>query len=251
MIQVYYPYYQPSARWHELRYSLRSLDKYFKEDFSVTIVGDLPPWARNVTHIPYQRVEHGPESGLYNTLRQLQLFLSHPSTLRPALFVRMHDDTYLLSNRSLSDMQLTRIIRPAQEVKTITSGGALWRKQVMDTYSEMVEFGLPGYMTESHCPEVFDIEAMESVYSIFGLPERMLLPSTLYYNLYPWDRELIDRKEERALFYGEENLFSFLSQDIEQKCQGKFYLNHNDTGLNSEMMDFISDYFPDKSRFER
>jgi len=305
-----------ASRWEELRYSLRSLEKHFKEDFLVYLVGDCPDWLKvscrmpvgndftisefenlpiephekkinSVAHLPY--THDAKLTALGNTNRMLELFLSESCELpageednlpicqfdnlpieaqiqdsppdgragrfkiqdsRRDLFVRMWDDVYFIGDRTLDDLMVTRIIRPANEVKTMVSGSDVWRRQVLSTAYELQELGYPGYMTESHCPEVFSILNMRLIYEMFELPGQNLLTSTLYYNIFPYERELIDKKTERALFYGAENEFGFSSVQVAQKCSGKYFLNHNDVGLNEEVIAFLMQEFPDKSRFE-
>ena len=248
MIPIYYPYWEGGRAWDELRYSFRSLEKFFQEDFTIYLVGDRPSWVKNVVHVPYIRDSRFGSLG--NTSRMMELFMNWISAEGSDVFVRMHDDLYLIGDRTLEDLSITRIIRPAQEVKTMASGSELWRKQVFSTVYELQDLGNPGYMTESHCPEVFSCKKMQLIFKMFELPKALLLPSTLYFNVFPFERELIDKKAERALFYGIENEFGYASFNIPQKCAGKYFLNHNDTGLNDELKAFIKAQFPDKSRFE-
>lgn len=54
MTSFLYAYRDDLLGGRELKYSLRSLEKNFKSaiDLDITIVGDLPDWARGVHHIP-------------------------------------------------------------------------------------------------------------------------------------------------------------------------------------------------------
>jgi hypothetical protein len=53
MIDIVYPL-NKASRWqdNELRYSLRSVEKYLSNYGRVFVVGDLPGWCTNVIHIP-------------------------------------------------------------------------------------------------------------------------------------------------------------------------------------------------------
>ena len=96
MIDVYYPFFEREANWHELRYSLRSIEKHFKFDFRVVITGDLPSWINpdSVLHIPHQRIEGIVQNTLYDAITKQLLFCQHPLT--SSYFIRMYDDIYLL-----------------------------------------------------------------------------------------------------------------------------------------------------------
>lgn len=253
MLRVYYPYWEGGARWEELRYSLRSLERHLKADYEVVIVGDKPAWLTNVTHIPYERNNSEVGSALKNTLRMMLLLLDwlEATGEDDAWFLRMYDDVYFLKDRSEEDLRVTRLVRDAGEALQIASGGMVWRRQVTETIVALRERGYEGYLTESHCPELFAADKMRFVYSAFGLPERELLTSTLYYNLFPHERMMMDKKVERALFYGSETAYSFGPGMVERKCADKVFLNHNDQGLDGEVKGFLERRFGERSRFEK
>lgn len=258
MIAIYYPYWEQGSQWEELRYSLRSLEQHLKEDFKVYLVGDKPSWIQGVEHIGYKRVDIGIGSAIHNALRMQQLFLS--KEICSDEFIRMNDDMYLLEDIVSKDLKVTRIIRTAEEVSGITSGGSIWRELLFKTINAAVRNASvkniskkykKGFMSAGHCPELFSIEKMQCLFSDYGMPEEKYLLGTLYMNVYPYRKVLIDKKVERALFYNEENEYSFLSENIADKVEGRKYLNHNDAGLNSELKQFIVSRYPNKSRFEK
>jgi hypothetical protein len=250
MIGVFYPYraddcvrtknlspLQPS----ELKLSMESVKKYFKEDFEFWIVGDCPQWAKemeNVKFIQHQRNELVHEPALFDATEKLKLYIEHPET--PEVFVRMYDDVYLLAPRKLEDLKVTRYLFEYDELADrLRSGGAIWRNQVMRSVEAVRKLGYPGRMTETHCPEVFEKERMQTIFSHFKPGVNRLVTSTLYYNVFPWEREIRDWKTERALFHGYENEFSYGHGNIDKKVKGKFYLNHNDMGLDEELWNWI------------
>jgi len=250
MITIYYPYWEAGSSWNELRYSLRSLEKHLKSPFEIVFVGDKPDWVQNVTHIPYTR--DNTKTSLWNTLRMMELFLEYQlrSGFQCDQFIRMYDDVYFLRDMTVEELKVTRVIRTPEEVMSIASGGEIWRKQIFATVDELHQREYLGYLTESHCPEVFSVRKMNLVYSVFELAEKELLTSTLYYNIFPYAHRITDKKTQRALFYNEENDYSFSSDNVAQKCQDKYFLNHNDQGLNRELKEFIESRFPNRSRFE-
>jgi len=75
MIGVYYPYLASVSAWEELRYSLRSLDKFFNEDYEVWIVGDLPDWFQNVKHIPHPKAVITNSGATYDAVSKLKLYI--------------------------------------------------------------------------------------------------------------------------------------------------------------------------------
>lgn len=252
MTGVYYPYLQSQKKWEELRYSLRSLEKFFmEENYEVWIVGDLPEWAVNVRHIPHVKNERLVDSATCDAISKLSTYIHHPDT--PEEFIRMYDDIYLIGPRTLEEMKVTRYLFTYEEVKNrrFTSGCQAWRDDVKYSVEGAKEKGYAGIMTETHCPEVFEKTKMRDVFEIFNPFDNRLLTSTLYYNVYPYPRMLKDRKTERALFYGFEHDFGYATCNIKEAVQGKYYLNHNNAGLDTTLMGWIEKSFPVKSRWER
>jgi len=261
MIGVYYPYLASASRWEELRYSLRSLEKFLNEDYEVWIVGDLPEWVRNVKHIPHQKTAMTNAGTTYDAVSKLKLYIDHNDS--PDKFLRMYDDVYITGARTLKQMQITRYLFTNDELNSgeFVSGGIVWRDQVFRSTDAVVRLGYHGYMTETHCPEVFEKDKMREIFEMFDPLENRLLTSTLYFNVFPYERMFKDRKVERALFYGYENDFSYgpgECQLIETRlnrvshiCTGKYYLNHNDDGLDDCLKNFIQGMYPEKCRFEK
>lgn len=266
MIGVYYPYLENASKWDELRYSLRSLERFFKEEeYEVWIVGDKPDWIKNVRHIAHVKNHRIAASCTNDAISKLSAYLEHRDT--PEKFIRMYDDIYFIGNRTVNDLEITRYLFTNDELRngSFTSGGAVWRDQVFRTVSEVerwracererlreVEMEKWGeiVMTETHCPEVFEKKKLQEVFEIFDVLEDRLLTSTLYYNIFAFDRKLRDRKIERALFYGKENEFSY-GELKESALAGKYFLNHNDEGLDDKLKAFIKETFQDKSRWEK
>ena len=254
MIGVYYPYLESAKKWEELKYSLRSLDRFFDEDFEVWIVGDLPSWIKNVRHIPHKKTERITSSATYDAVSKLEQYIGNNDS--PERFVRMYDDIYFISERTLADLEVTRYLFSYEELLSggCRSGSLIWQDQVRKSVEAVRQLGYPGYMTETHCPEVFEKKKMQKVIELFCPLENRLLTSTLYFNVFPFDRVLKDRKTERALFYGQENDFSYgnlQGSQMQQAIKEKYFLNHNDLGLDTVLKKYISKLFPKKSRFEK
>lgn len=81
------------SRWNnnEIRYSLRSLEKYIQVPFDVTIVGLKPSWLTNVQHIPF--VEMPGDNALVNQAKKLWVAMHYV----PNQFIWMNDDFYVLA----------------------------------------------------------------------------------------------------------------------------------------------------------
>jgi hypothetical protein len=211
MISVYYPFLCGAKSWEELRYSLRSLCLFLEPEFEVCITGDLPPWVQNVRHIPHAKNLNVRANCTYDAISKLTTFLDNHQC--PESFIRMYDDIYLLKHTTLSDLQVTRTLFSYDELHDgrFTSGGSVWNGQVLATSRVARRMGYEGYMTETHCPEVFVSHNLRKIFERVDVLENRLLTSTLYFNMFPFEKRIQDRKTERALFYGADNDFSYAS----------------------------------------
>ena len=250
---MFYPYLEGVSKWEELRYSLRSVDKHLKADYDIWIVGDLPDWICNVRHIKHDKDTRQYMSATFDAISKVGKYILSDET--PEIFIRMYDDVYFLGDRNIDDLSVMRFLFDYKEImnKKHLSGGKLWRDAVMESVIQAKDKGLEGLMTETHCPEVFTKRNMKKVFEIFEPLGFRLLTSTLYFNLFPFEKRIKDRKTERALFYGYEDDFSFGAGNLTQGGweDGKFFLNHNDKGLTYELKDYIGKRFSEKCRFEK
>jgi hypothetical protein len=253
MTGIFYPYLVGASRWQELRYSLRSLEKFFEEEAEVWIVGDCPDWIQNVRYIEHHKNERVYCASTYDAVMKLEAYIKHKDS--PEKFIRMYDDIYFIGPRTLHDLEVTRYLFTYDQYRehVFISGSVPWRDQVNRTMEIVKGAGFRGLMTETHCPEVFLKKRMKNIFKQFDPANNLLLTSTLYYNMYPYEHELQDRKVERALYYGGENLFGF--GPMRKECGregviGRYFLNHNDVGLDKELKKYLERMFPVKSKYE-
>jgi hypothetical protein len=250
MIDVFYPYYEREAKWEELRYSLRSVEKHLKLNYKVWIVGDLPGWIApgSVMHIHHQRCEGMKENATYDAITKLLLFLNHPATAFH--FIRMYDDMYLIGDVSLVDVGE---IKAMYDLSGMPDRYGTWWEQLRKTLGVLKEQGFSTWNTETHFPELFYKPAMKEVIEHFDALNNRLLTSSLYYNSkYPEMTPILFPQMRGIQCYGKgDTKFYSSSDNIEEKCQGKIYLNHNNAGLDDKLKAFLMSRFPDKSRFER
>jgi hypothetical protein len=249
MIDVFYPYFEREAKWNELIYSVRSLEKHFKEEFRVFIVGDLPKNITGVTHIPHKRSEGMKENCTFDAITKLLLYLNHPDA--GLHFIRMYDDICLINDVSGKEIARIKAISFHNEIPAHVRG--TWSEQLKRTIAAVRAKGYPGINTESHFPEAFIGPYMKEIIQDYSALENRLLTSTLYYNTWCLPESFHFFKKDYGIqFYGgtDGEFKSSNEGDLEQKCKGKLYLNYNNAGLNDNLKKFLMKRFPKKSRFE-
>lgn len=75
----------------ELRYSLRSVEKYLSGYAKVWIIGECPEWLQNVNHIPFPDEDRPPD---YNITKKISRAIEEPELTEDFIF--FNDDHFLL-----------------------------------------------------------------------------------------------------------------------------------------------------------
>jgi hypothetical protein len=260
IIDFIYPYVLGEDKFEELRYSLRSLEKHYADPFRVVIVGDKPEWCQNVIHVPVERQTGMKENLTYDAVWKLITICK--SDMISGIFVRMYDDIYLLRNMDFKFLSLMKANYNATDRMNRTDGtqSDVWLGQLHRTYTTLLESGQKTIWNfETHLPEVFLKSIVLWILEKYNVLEQRLLITTLYNNICwqegdqePW---LVDIKTNiKAGFYGSNTNYSHKSSDagnIRSILKGKYFLNHNDEGLNPGLIEVIKELFPNKSSFEK
>jgi hypothetical protein len=251
MVDVYYPYFHREAVWEELRYSIRSLEKHLKEEFRLWIVGDLPEWLDldAIYFMNHKRCEGMDQNTVFDAIQKLLLYLNHPNAAEQ--FIRMYDDIYLLDDVDLLEIGKFKAMYPYDK---IPKRYEKWWGQLYRSVDAVRLKGYPGWNTETHLPELFYRDKMKWIIDTYKALERRLLTSTLYFNAFFAGQEPILFKDCRGIqFYNNQDNEYYTSSkgDLDEKCKGMLYLNHNNAGLNDNLKSFLQHRFPDKSRFEK
>lgn len=254
-----YPWVDGPALFDELKYSLRSLEKHYKGEFRVIIIGDKPDWITNVLHIPIARQSGMHENLTYDAIWKMMRICDGDEV--GDCFVRMYDDIYLIKDVDFDEISKIKAIwNYSDKTKDDLglSSSATWTTQLVRTLEALKADNLPTWNTETHLPEVFMKSVMKWVLQEYNALENRFLTSTLYYNNVLQADELpymVHRNTGiKAGFYDKNTDYSYHSnnyREIEEICAGKQYLNHNDAGATEALRNFIKKTFSKASRFEK
>jgi hypothetical protein len=263
VIDFVYPYVKGDDKFEELRYSLRSLETYYKQPFRVVIVGDLPDWCQNVIHLPVERQVGMKENTTYDAVWKMQTVCESDQVT--GIFVRMYDDVYLLKPMDFNFLAEMKALYNASKttgwMKADGSASDTWTVQRNQTFRLLKESKQCStiWNFETHLPEVFLKSIMGWCLKEFSVLEKRLLMTSIYNNIcwQPDDADpmVVDINTNiKAGFYGIASKYSYCTVDearIRQIIKGKYFLNHNDAGLNPALIKVIQELFPHKSKFEK
>jgi hypothetical protein len=253
MIDVVYQYLDGPNKMEELRYSLRSLERYLNEPFKVWIVGDKPTWLKNVTHIPHKRIPGVWCTNCFDATSKLKLVLDHPDVGNNILW--MYDDMYLL--RDCSESDLDRYLAVNHFKKLSHGSSSVHKELIFNTLKALKELGKPQWNCETHTPRLYSKILLQEVWDTYQPRENRYLFSTLYFNHVYGEispHEISKEDNVKGGFYGFNDPYSYKSDNIEEIntiLSGKTFLNHNDNGLSGSLKQVIKDRFPDMCQFEK
>ena len=238
---------------NEIRYSIRSFKKHFRDLRNVVIVGECPDWLRGVIHIPFPDNMH-----INKDARMLQKVAAACRDSRVSEnFIFNTDDTYL--NRDLSFEDFTgwhegpmmydadkdyQDHRGGQNVKGSIKPSH-WLDYVYATGLELKKRGLTDFNYDrAHCPQPVNKNEFLKVLEQWDIINNHYTCSNLYQNsskMWPGS-DIRTRNGKVYLPMKKEELTAYLAD--------KIAFNVNDNGLTDQVKEFLHVIFPDPSEYE-
>lgn len=224
---------------NELRYSLRSLEKYALDLGRVFIVGEKPPWLTGVVHIPVKDTCRCNKDA--NIINKVRAAIKAGCTER---FIFASDDQCLLAPVRLADL-------PAYASGDLAAkqewGKGKWWRRMWATRDWLVAHSLPArnfdvHLFQPHSATAFKKITDEAPYA----SSNGFCINTLTLNrpeIVPHDLGSV-----KASFYNGK-----VSLDrVRSSCSapGRIHLGYNDAALKAGVHRFLAERFPEKSRFE-
>lgn len=255
---------------NELRYTLRSLEKYCQFDFDVVLYTtkkiDWLSCRQVIVKRTYPKElfeffnyqKH--YENYYDVINKLRTAMDDP--LIPEEFVFIYDDMLLLGDLYLNDL---RTIYAGAEYKNnpklYDDPKTKWMRTINASLKALKSNGRPLFLYETHLPRCFHKSKLKQMFNKF-VPENNKIPyaiSTLYYNMF-YDKPDInyyEKNEVKAGFYGEvikntPDMFKSKSnQDINNAVKDKIWVNYNVAGLSGTLKLWIEKSYDTKSKYEK
>lgn len=150
--QFVWPYWHAGANGDEIRWSVRSVETFFRGPTQCVIVGDRPPWFTGPV-IECPRIEASGASRTYRPALRDMLNKMHAIVSSPEItdeFVWMMDDVYFVKHVTLDDLKTPRANRWTQR-----SDNA-WQRVKTATMELMKSSGKPQLDYATHLPHVVE-----------------------------------------------------------------------------------------------
>lgn len=221
---IVFPYAATRAKWQELRYALRSIDRFFEDrECPIHIYGTaMPGWLRKRKRVVYR------DAWTYQ-----DALIRGVQTAKEILW--MNDDTVLLKPTSWDDCRVPRYLRPVKEDWTTQINGKMnpWQQGVVRMLTDLQMNGHEDLLLYStHLPYVYRRnEAIETLRK-YGVWEKV--PFELaYFHEHAADPQLVG---------------GLLAQD--ENLGDAQFLNHTDQTLTRKLKDMLVAMFPDRAEWE-
>jgi hypothetical protein len=237
----------------EIRYSIRSFKKHFKDLRNIVVVGECPAWLRGVIHLP---VEDNA-----NCIKDSRMMLKIAAACKDSRvseqFVFCTDDTFLNSDLSFADFKgwhegpmMYDAERDLEDHRSVGERKAAmkpsdWFSFVYATGEELIRRGLPdNNYDRAHCPQPIDKKDFLQVLSGWDIINNHYTCSNLYLN-------------SSSVFKGENirgkngKVYNPMSlEDLRSYLSDKIVFNVNDGGLTDLVKDELQVLFPYPSEYE-
>lgn len=234
MINIVYPYNQKKAKWFELQFSIKSVQRYFTEkNYQIHIIGNTNPQIPDTKYIPYyDHEDFTTEQNAGGKLFYCSHFFEN--------FVWFNDDMYLLKPTSLEDLKKHKPLCNMTKYKT--RGTNRWQTLLWKTHDLLKQMNInPIYNYSTHTPQYYESEQLNWLANIIPIFQGQALVEMAYLNWFQEDTPELMTEKDKAGFYDKNNVLTVAQ--IHEKIQGCRFLNHDDNGLTDNLKDVIIDLF--------
>jgi hypothetical protein len=195
LFSVVWVYWAGGAEGEELRYSIRSADKFLPDAGEMCVCGDVPEWfLGHDIHSPRlhkweakQRFGSGRFSKWIDSVIKLQRIIDDSSVTDR--FLWMYDDTFFLRPVSINWISQPKATGDLYAEDVEKAARRAWREVRRRSKVALQERGLPTRDYSHHFPIVYDKDKLQRTIDTFGCHEKARVIESLYMNHHHSDPE--------------------------------------------------------------
>ena len=243
-IDLVYPFIRSDYGDRELMYSLRSVEKFFRGDVTVWVVGDVPAFGLNTRKARFISVPR-PGRSRGDATRKVIAALRMPSMGEH--FVMMHDDFYFLRPTFLPEMRRPASVSvPRKTAEKWARSANGWER--VKGYTAMLTLGTAPAVRDFsvHTPTYFRTSRYLQLVRKYGLGRVPLIVESLYHNLYQEDTVGQPHSARAWLDLRERSV-----EDVRKAVAGKSVFSHTHAQFPGAVEAFLAETFPEPSCYER
>ena len=228
---------------NEIRYSLRSIEKYARGVGNIFIVGELPDFlSKGIMHIKADDIFNPNQNADGNIATKVLAACADDRLSDDFLFI--NDDHILLKPLHLSEMPAFHK-GDMNFFPDTTWTLNFWRGRLKRTMEVLNQKGLTAFHFDCHTPILFNKNKFPQVMSNFPYTEGIgLTMKSLYGNsIYSKSGVLLSNEKKTVFKY-------YTNAQLNQRLEGCGFMSFNDFGLNGAFKLWLDARFPDPSRWE-
>lgn len=227
------PWQTDLHRGLELKYCLRSIDKYLTGYRKIIIVGDLPAGI-TTDYIPASDIINRKEQSI---MRKIMLAAKHPDVTED--FVMWHDDHFLMRPLSCSDIKYW-YDEPLPNLLNRNPKG--YGATIRHTITNLEEAGRPDFNYDIHTPIIFNKQKFIDVNERLCKWDKEYLIKSLYCNHTSVEgTQMKDCKINSPL----------TPEKIKDHIAGRLFFSTGPVSLVGAMVQVFEEMYPEKSRWEK
>lgn len=223
---------------NEMRYSLRSIEKYLKGYDNVFIVGECPDWTTNVIHLPCPDVRKRKELSI---MRKIMTACTHQYVSDD--FVFFNDDHFVL--RPIDTKDIKYWYNSTLDERSMYAEGPNMRK-IENTIEIMPD---ESNFFDIHVPMIYNKEEFRRVMEDPDIKweEKDYLVKTLYSNM-----SILPAVTHNTEFMSDCKISTILGYDVlKERIKERYFFSIGPKGVRADLKRLMNELYPDKSKYER
>jgi hypothetical protein len=251
MTSIVIPYKLGPHNGAELRYALRSFCN-LTFPHNVMIVGDKPCWLQNVYHMQSPTQNSRDFMVFLDTHRKM--FIAANSEQVSESFIVSYDDIYFLRPTSIKDIAHPRAMIDIaknphwQEGAASRGASRKWISLVDKVIAIMKSKNRPTFNWETHLPRLVEKKLVKELIEEHNMLNEPYNFFSLYMNSFIDDKPQLIHPDGGGFKMG---VYSPTSKaKLYEMMEKNHVLNHAADCFTESMMQFLSEIFPNKSKYE-
>lgn len=223
---------------NELRYSLRSIQKYLNGFGKIFIVGECPEWITGIVHLPCQDIPKRKEWSIMN-----KIMCACNSELVSNDFIFFNDDHFLLKPVDVADINYWYSCSLVQ--KAIISNGPNKSKAV--NTMEVIDPESPFY--DIHTPMIYNKQEFRKIMlnPAINWHEKDYLVKTLYANMSSLDSVDVYRRHMKDCKISVRMGYDM----IRDKIKDRVVFSIGPAAVKADLKRVLNELYPDQSIYEQ
>lgn len=225
----------PQTRWqdNELRFALRSIEKYLTGYRDIYIVGKKRDWLTGVRYLDG-------EEAINTEVKQRCIFKKILTAAKTdevsEKFIKWHDDHYLLKPLDVSEIKnwyygdLKMLAKKAE---------GIYHRVVVNSHKYLKDKGWTDFNFDIHVPIVFEKSKFTQLENENWNQEHII--KSLYCNKFG-----VEKEEMQDVKFGR----PFRDSEIRSVINGRMFFSISENGTNGAIKQVLQELYPDSSKYE-